>query len=318
VQMKICLIGAGHMGRIHAQKLAQMRDIRFTCVVDADEKQAKETAEKYGIPASTTLSRALKGGLDGAVVASPTETHFPIALELLKNGVHVFLEKPIAATPGEAKELVALAAKRNLVLQVGHLERFNPPFRRALPLICNPLSIEAKRTSAFTGRSTDIDVVYDLMIHDIDLVLSLNRSELRQITARGAKVMTKKIDVATARIEFADGCIATLTASRVSGTRERSLEIVQKDGYISLNFAGSNMLSVLQNGRGGKRRSHRYTASNPDPVNDELRAFVRAMKGKGRETLVTGEDGLRALILADAITELIERRIASERVGAGG
>jgi len=314
--IRICLVGAGHMGRIHAQKLAKMKDITFTCIVDADLKQAEETAGRFGIPASQSLSHALEGAPDGAVVASPTKTHFPITRELLENGIHVFLEKPIAATPDEARELVALAGKKRLTLQIGHLERFNPPFRRALPLIGSPLCIEAKRTSGFTGRSTDIDVVYDLMIHDIDLVLSLNRSEPRRITAHGARVLTKKIDVATARIEFEDGCVATLTASRVSGTRERSLEIVQKGGYISLNLAGGSMLSI-ENDRAGKRRTRGYTANNPDPVNDELRAFVRAIRGKGR-ALVSGDDGLRALVIADAITEQIERQIAHESVRAVG
>lgn len=308
--MRICLIGAGHMGRIHAQKLAQMRDIRFVGVVDSDMKQAQETARKHGVPGYERLAPILEDGLDGAIVASPTETHFPLAQALLENGSHVFLEKPIAATPAQAEQLVALARKKNLVLQVGHLERFNPPFRRSFSLIDSPLWIEAKRTSGFTGRSTDIDVIYDLMIHDIDLVLSINNSGVTSITATGTRVLTRKIDVATARIDFADGCAAILTASRVSNIRERSLEIVQKNRYISLNLATAKMLVI--DGARGRRQTRVYTASKADPVKDELRAFVRAIKGKG-DVLVTGEDGLRALVVADAIKEQIEQRIADER-----
>jgi predicted dehydrogenase len=312
--VKICLIGAGHMGRIHAQKLTRMNDIRLVGVVDPDRKQVYQTAQRHGVPGYDKIAPLLEQNLDGAIVASPTKTHFPIARLLLENGISVFLEKPIAATPAEAEHLVVLARNKNLVLQIGHLERFNPPFRRALPLIDSPIWIEAKRTSGFTGRSTDIDVIYDLMIHDIDLVLSINDSGVTGLAARGTKVLTGKIDVAMARIDFSDGCAATLTASRVSGSKERSLEIVQQNRYISLNLAEGRMLFV--DGTKGKRRSRLYTASSPDPVRDELRAFVRAVKGKGG-VLVSGEDGLRALVLADAIKEEIEQRIANERARAG-
>ena len=185
---------------------------------------------------------------------------------------------------------MALARTKALILQVGHLERFSPSFRRALPFIINPISIETRRISGFTGRSTDIDVIYDLMIHDIDLVMSLMRADVTRIVARGAKVLTDRIDVANACIEFADGSTATLTASRVSGARERSLELVQKDRYIALNLAAGTMVCIDRSGR-GKQTIRAYTAARPDPVNDELRAFVKAIKGKG-ETLVCGEDGL--------------------------
>ena len=278
--LKLCLVGAGHMGRIHAQKLAAMKGVTLTCVVDADPTLAEETARKCGCAWSDRLDAVLSNRVAGAVIASTTETHFAIARDFLEKGVHVFVEKPITATPGQATELIDLAKKKGLVLQVGHLERFNPPFRRARKAVRdNPLSIEAHRISVFTGRSTDIDVVHDLMIHDIDLALSLNPSQIKTITARGTSVFTKKIDVANARIEFIDGCVATLTASRASAGRERLFKIVGKDNYFSLDLA-SGRLFVVGKTPNGKRRSFTFQAERPDPVGDELRAFVGAISGR--------------------------------------
>jgi predicted dehydrogenase len=308
MQVKLCLIGAGHMGRIHAQKLARMKDVQLTCIVDSDPLQAEETGRTHGVMFSDRFDSIIGSGLHGAVVASPTETHFPIARELLENNIHVFVEKPLAANPDQARELVALARRKGLLLQVGHLERFSPPFRRALPLIDNPLSIATRRISGFTGRSTDIDVIFDLMIHDIDLVMSLKQAEVTRITARGTPVLTARIDVAHGCIEFADGSVATLTASRISGTKERSVEIVQKGRFISLDLSAGKMLCI--DGRGpGKRAIRSYAAVHPDPVHDELRAFIKAIR-EGRGPLVSGEDGLQALIIAHIIKEQIEQRLA--------
>ncbi len=306
----ICLIGAGHMGRIHAQKLAQMKGVRLTCILDADPAKAADAGRTHGIPSTHDFDRVFGNGLQAAVVASPTDTHFPIADRLLRSGVHVFVEKPIAANPDEARKLIALARNNGLVLQVGHLERFSPPFRRALRLIQKPYSIETRRTAGFTGRSTDIDVIYDLMIHDIDLVMSIATGEVKRIVAHGTRVLTDRIDVAQARIHFADGSVASLTASRVSGTRERSVEIVQEGRYFALDLAAGSLF-LAERDRSGKPRVRAYTAPHPDPVNDELRAFVRSVR-EGGEALVSGEDGLRALAMADAIKNTIEEHSANE------
>ncbi len=311
--LRLCLIGAGHMGRIHAQKLAGMKDVTLTCVIDTDPAQATETARTHGAIGATHYTQALEDGLQAAVIASPTETHHEVARALLEKGVHVFIEKPIAAHPAEARELIALAKKKGLVLQVGHLERFSPPFRKAQTAIRAPLFIEARRTGPFTGRSTDIDVVHDLMIHDINLLLSLVKSDITRIDARGTPVLTEKIDVATARIEFAGGCIATLTASRVSRMRERVFAVFEEGRYFSLNLAAGQMFSAKKNEK-GRMKLHTYRAARPDPVHDELKAFVRAVR-YGTDVLVDGEDGLAALVLADTIKETIDRHLATDASG---
>ena len=309
--VRLCLVGAGHMGLIHARKLAGMKDVALTCIVDANRAQAEETAGACGAPWSDCHEKALMDGVEGVVIASTTETHFAIARDFLQRGVHVFVEKPIAATPLQATELIALAKKNRLVLQVGHLERFSPPFRRARRMVGLPFSIEARRISVFTGRSVDIDVIHDLMIHDIDLVLSLKTSPITAIFAQGAPVFTTKIDVANARIEFADGCVATLTASRASGVRERVFKIVEKDKFFSLNLAAGHMLSIEKTPEGRSRRAT-FKAAHPDPVGDELKAFVEAIKGKG-EDVVDGEAGLQALLVANRISAAIEDRSSGSR-----
>ncbi|MGD0229385.1 MAG: Gfo/Idh/MocA family oxidoreductase [Syntrophorhabdales bacterium] len=314
--LRLCLIGAGHMGRIHARKLAGMKDVTLTCIVDVDPAQAGATAMEHGVAGVDHHSRALEDGVAAAVIASTTDTHYAVARELLENGVHVFIEKPVAARPAEARELIALAAKKGLVLQVGHLERFSPPFRRAQGAIRNPLLMEARRIGPFTGRSTDIDVIHDLMIHDIDLVLALAKTDVTRVRARGTPVLTEKIDVAQARIDFADGSIARLSASRVSRTRERTFTVVEEGGYFSLDLSAGHMLSAKR-GKNGSVEVRTFRARHPDPVYDELRAFVRAVR-HGLNVVVRGEDGLRALILANAIKDEIDQHVSRDGVRALG
>lgn len=312
--MRVCLVGAGHMGGIHAQKLSRMKGVTLTCIVDADRSHAEALGKKCGVGWSERYEKVLSDGVDGVVIASTTETHFSVARDFLKNGVHVFVEKPITATPDEATELITLARKNGLVLQVGHLERFSPPFRKACRTVKAPLSIEAHRISAFTGRSTDIDVIHDLMIHDIDLVLSLKTSPVKRVTARGASVFTKKIDVASAHIEFEDGGVATLSASRASGTKERVFKIVERGKFFLLDLGLGRMIS-FERTPDGQRRTNVFKATRPDPVGDELKAFVRAMKGK-REDIVDGEAGLRALLLANRISTEIEAGLSGGKKSA--
>ncbi len=309
--LKLCLIGAGHMGRIHASKLSGMKGVSLACVVDADSACAEATANKCGVSWSCTHEEPLSDGVEGAVIASTTESHFSVARDFLKKGVHVFIEKPIASTLAEASELIQLAKSTGLVLQIGHLERFSPPFRKARPLVKSPFLIEAWRVSPFSGRSTDIDVIHDMMIHDIDLALALNSSGIKGITARGTPVLTEKVDVAHARIEFADGCVASLSASRVSLTRERLFRIVDKERYFSLDLATGKMFSCRRVPKAGERNIT-FKAAHSDPVGEELKAFVKAIRGE-KEEIVDGEAGLRALQVADSITAQIEKGSAEPR-----
>jgi predicted dehydrogenase len=304
--LKIGVIGIGHMGRIHALKLSGMEDVILQGVADT----ADECLEGFDRQHKTNCFKDHTElfGADAVVIATPTQTHYKIAKDFMDHGIHVFVEKPITQTPDQARELIELAENRGLVFQVGHLERFSPPFVNAGPLITNPMFIEAQRLSPFTGRSTDIDVVFDLMIHDIDLTLSLIRHDVSGIRAQGTPVVTDRIDAASARIEFACGCVATLTASRVSVERERIFRIFQKDRYLSIDLMRGKMLAAVKNGEGSLNVKE-FEADRMDPVGDELTEFVQSIK-EDRKPRVEGEHGLRALLLANDIKAEIERNLA--------
>jgi predicted dehydrogenase len=294
------------MGKIHARKLASMDDVALTCLYDPDHTQSEALSTQLCVSLSRDYEQASSDDVDAAIVASPTESHYAIVAALLEKGIHVFVEKPIAAEVAEAERLVDLARSKGLVLQVGHLERFNPSFRKALPFVTKPLLIEARRVSGFTGRSVDIDVVNDLMIHDIDLILALKgETPVKSVWAKGVRVHTAKADLAVARVEFEDGCVAAFTASRASQSRERSLEITQKDRHISIDLGAGKTHCRHASCAPGGRKSYRYIAQQADAVKEELQSFLRAVKNRGR-AIVTGEDGLRALRLAKEISSRIE------------
>jgi predicted dehydrogenase len=310
MSLKLCVIGVGHMGRIHADKLKEMEGVTLCGIIDADRASLAEAAKKHTAPQFKDHSQVLHL-TDAVLIATPTETHYAIAKDCLERGIHVFMEKPITATVREGEELIALARAKNLVLQVGHLERFSPAFTRALHYIKEPMFIEAQRISIFTGRSTDIDVIMDLMIHDIDLVLSIAGSKVADVRAQGTSVVTSKIDVANARIEFENGCVASLTASRASKRKERTFKIFQKDLYLDLDLLRGRMVAVARSKKAGVRVEE-YQAEVIDPVKDELREFVHAIQER-RKPRVEGEHGLRALVLANLIRESIERNLAERR-----
>jgi predicted dehydrogenase len=238
----------------------------------------------------------------------PTELHHAVARGFLDAGVHVLVEKPIARTLEEADALVALAQKRGALLAVGHLERFNPAFRALAATLVRPLFIDCERLSGFKQRGIDVDVVLDLMIHDLDLVLSMAKSEIGQVSACGFQVMTDSIDIANVRLEFASGCVANLSASRVSQSPVRKLRVFQTDQYASADLQAGKLRVVRRDARGGAITEDESGFDDRDALRAEIENFVAAVRG-GRPPLVSGEDGRKALALALEVSRLVRARL---------
>ena len=289
------------MGRLHAEKFAARSDARIVSVSDTDPGRA------------SALAPLVKGAgekADAAVVAVPTEQHFDVVRACLQEGLHVLVEKPLASTLEQARSLVALAAKQGRVLQVGHVERYNSVFTALAGRMSRPLFIESERLSGFKQRGADVDVVLDLMIHDIDLVLSLSRKEISGVSACGFRVLTRDIDIANARIEFADGCVANLSASRVSQAPVRTLRVFQPDLYVSADLQGGK-LRYVRNAEGALE-SAEEAHDKGDALAVQAEAFVNCVSRKEKPR-VSGEDGLKALEVALTIGGLVRERL--ERFG---
>lgn len=296
--VNVAVIGLGHMGRIHLSKLCAFEGVTVCGICDIDDARAQEYGRQYSVPVFSAHSGVLDKA-SCAVIATPTESHHSIARECLERGVHVFLEKPITAMPDEARELVELARSKGLVLQVGHLERLNPALTRALPCVTKPLLIETRRVSPFTGRSTDVDVVLDLMIHDLDLVLSLVRGTVQDVSAQGICFVSSLYDTVNARVEFSDGCVASLMASRAAAHRERSITIYEQKQTFFVDLMQGKLVTVTSTGDQTLDITE-FTCDQMDPVRDELLQFVMAAAGNSTPS-VSGMDGLKALELANRI-----------------
>jgi predicted dehydrogenase len=300
--LRIALVGAGHMGKIHLEKLALIHDAKIAGVVDIDLEKARQLGQKHNSPFFSDY-RKLINQSHGVIIATPTETHFKIARDFLDAGKHVFIEKPITSTQEEAKELIAIAKSKKLILQVGFLERFNPAFLKSLPMIKKPLLVESCRASGFTGRSTDIDVVLDLMIHDIDLILSIVRGEIRDIRAQGVSFVMDKLDVASARVEFENGCVVNLNVNRISTKKERTLVIFEKNQNFFIDLMNRKVIVTVKM-NGGTIHTEEYLADQLDAVEHEISSFIQSIT-RGTSPIVKGEDGLKALVLADQIKQYI-------------
>jgi len=300
--LRIALIGAGHMGNIHLQKLLAMEDVQVTAIADADENLAGNITKKYGIPFYSDYTKALNN-LNGVVIASSTETHYKIAKFFLENNIHVFIEKPITSDSDDASDLVKLAGIKDMVLQIGHLERFNPAYKKALPFIQNPVFIEARRTSSFTGRSSNIDVVLDLMIHDIDLVLSIAKSDVKDVRAQGISFVGDTLDMVNTTIEFMNGCVANLFASRIASQRERAISIFEKNRNLYIDLLNGKYVCNIKD-KNGNIETTEHVSEKIDSVMDELSEFISSIK-REKIPCIKGEDGLKALIIADLIKEHI-------------
>ena len=317
-KLRAAVIGAGHMGNYHAQKLAALDGVELVAVVDADAARAQAIAQKTHSHAHSDY-RELLSRLDCAFIATPTEFHHHIARDCLNAGVHVLVEKPIAKTVQQAQELVALAEQRALVLQVGHAERFNAAFTAAQAHLQRPRYIEAHRLSPFRGRSTDIDVVLDLMIHDIDLTLALVHARdkepaslpppVKEVHAMGSRVLTDQVDIANARIAFANGCVATLTASRVSAKPMRKIRGFAPNLYVSVDCMNYS-LTLGRTGDAAHGEApivvEEKQFDQKDSLLTQAQAFIAAVRNKSVPR-VSGADGARALELALNIKDKVEQ-----------
>jgi predicted dehydrogenase len=305
--LRVAVIGVGHLGKHHARLLAGIDGAQLTAVVDTDFERAAAAAGPTGARPLSDY-RELLGLVDAVTVAVPTELHHEVAMPFLESGISVLVEKPITRTVEEAAALIAAADISGATLAAGHTERYNPAVAAVMPLVSTPRFIEVHRLGVFPDRSLDIDVVFDLMIHDLDIILAMVKSEVTAIEAVGVPVLTDKFDIANARLRFATGCIANVTASRISKERVRKIRFFQPDAYISIDYAEQEVEGYRLKRREGQRpeiQGGKLPITREEPLKRELADFVRAVREK-RRPLVSGEDGLRALKLAQAIAEKME------------
>ncbi len=305
--LRVAVIGVGHLGKHHARLLAGIEGARLVAVVDTDLERATAAAGESGARALADY-REIFGEVDAVTVAVPTELHHGVALPFLERGISVLVEKPITRTIAEAGALIAAAAASGATLAAGHTERYNPAVAAVLPLVTTPRFIEVHRLGVFPDRSLDIDVVFDLMIHDLDIILALVKAEPTSIEAVGVPVLTDKFDIANARLRFSTGCIANVTASRISKERVRKIRFFQPDAYVSIDYAEQEVEGYRLKRREGQRpeiQGGKLPVTREEPLKRELTDFVHAVRDK-RRPLVNGEDGRRALALAQAIADKME------------
>ena len=308
---RVAVIGVGHLGQHHARILAAMPEVDLVAVVDKKPERAAEIAAKRGTAPLTDAS-TLIGRLDAVIIATPTVSHVEMALPFIEAGAAVLVEKPLAANLAEADRLVEAAAARGTLLATGHTERFNPAVAAARPLVSSPRFIEIHRLGTFPERSLDIDVIFDLMIHDLDVLLAVVGSDVASVEAVGVNVLTPRVDIANARLRFASGCIANVTASRISRDRVRKARFFQHDSYVSIDYAEQEVEAyqlVTQNGGRLAIQGGRVDIVSNEPLRLELADFVEAVRTR-RQPAVTGRDGRAALALATQVTELISEGAA--------
>jgi predicted dehydrogenase len=323
--LRIGVIGVGHLGSLHAKMLSDLPGVRLSGVYDADTDRAGTVAGQYGAQAKGTMD-ALLDSVDAVTIATSTHAHFAVAMKAIERGKHVFIEKPITETVAEAESLCSEASRRGLLIQVGHIERFNPAILALEKYAIAPMFVESHRLAQFNPRGTDVGVVLDLMIHDIDLILAFVHSPVRAVEASGVAVVSDSVDIANARLQFENGCVANVTASRISQHKMRKMRLFQRSGYISIDFSegvaevfrllgedepdvkGTMMLGEL--GSGKHRRKIVYELPEVKEVNAlqyELGLFAQAI-ASGTPPVVSGEDGKRALEVANAIMKKISQQ----------
>ncbi|MEO7190662.1 MAG: Gfo/Idh/MocA family oxidoreductase [Vicinamibacterales bacterium] len=304
--LRVAVVGVGHLGRHHARLLAAMSDVTLVATVDSMADRAATAAAATGAEARTDY-RDLIGQVDAVTIAVPTADHLEIAREFLRHGTHVLVEKPMAVSLDEADAMLQAAATTGATLAVGHTERFNPAMQAALAVLQRPKFIEIHRLSGFPERSLDIDVIFDVMIHDLDIILAIDASEVVAVEAVGVPVLTSRIDIANARIRFASGCIANLTASRISRDKVRKVRCFQPDMYVSVDSGAQEVEVWRLRHREGDRpliEGGPVAVTRDEPLRAELADFVSAVRDR-RPPRVTGLDGRRALALATRVADAI-------------
>lgn len=301
-KVKVGIIGVGYLGTQHARILSYLEKAELIGVADIDFKKAMVIGNRHGVKYYENYENMLDE-IDAGIVATPTSEHFAISMKLLNAGKSVLVEKPITETIEQAEKLVATAEKNGLILQIGHLERFNPAVEALENLISEPKFIEVQRLGSFSARSLDIDVVLDLMIHDLDIIMALIKDEVKVIRSSGIHVLSDKIDIASARLEFASGCIATLTASRVHQGKVRKLRIFEPTSYYSIDYIDQEVKVFPLNGRQTDIKTLKI--KKEEPLKKELQNFFRCIID-GKKRKVTGAEGLRALKLAYSVLDEAE------------
>ncbi len=320
-KIRIGIIGAGHLGRLHLKNLLENKNVECSGIFDLDLNKSKAIAEEFNVRNFESLEDLYKQ-CDGVIISTTTKSHFEVGKLALQHNLHIFIEKPITSTVQEAEELINLAREKNRFIQVGHIERFNPAILSLEKYELNPMFIQSDRLSQFNPRGTDVAVVLDLMIHDIDIILHLVKSEVEKIDASGVAVVSDSIDIANARIQFKNGCVANVTASRISQKKMRKMRMFQKDAYITIDFLeGSSAIYRLvkpeeetlgisygEIGIGEKRKKVVYEQPEIPEVNAmkyEQELFIKSILNN-TPPVVTGEDGKKALQVADYIIKTIE------------
>jgi len=316
--LKIGVFGVGHLGKFHLNNWKEIPGVELVGFFDPNDQQAQDVEQKYGLQRFTNID-SLINACDAVDIVAPTDHHFQLCQHAIRAGKHVFVEKPLAETLEEARELVKLAQESGIKCQVGHVERFNPAFVAVKDLGLQPLFIEVHRLAQFNPRGTEVSVILDLMIHDIDIILSLVKSDVRSISASGVAVLTETPDIANARIEFHNGCVANLTSSRISMKKMRKMRLFQKDAYIGIDFL-EKKAEVIQMDLGEDPNAFTFDIPTPDgsksiairnpnvtdsnAIKEELIAFKRSIEENSRP-IVNETDGLNAMDVAHRILEKI-------------
>jgi predicted dehydrogenase len=307
-KVKVAVVGVGHLGQHHARIYAELPGVELAAVVDVADGRRREVGGRLRVPALADF-RSLLGQVDAASVAVPTGSHHEIARAFLLAGSDVLVEKPITRTLAEADDLITVAAAEGRILQVGHSERYNGAVQALARHVQDPRFIEVHRMGPFPGRGTDVDVVLDLMIHDIDIILALVKAPVRAVSAVGVPVVSDQVDIANARVEFASGCVANITASRVSGARLRKIRVFQRDTSFVLDYASQelHLFRQVATDRPGKSRLARIEVpvDRVEPLRQELADFVRSVRTR-RPPMVSGEAGREAVAVATQIIECLQ------------